>query len=213
MPAEKPTSRRSLRTTRLEAFSDGVFAIASTLLILDVTVRPPGTPLQQVLNAWPTYLAYVVSFLTIGAAWIAHAALTDRLTRSDSVFLRLNLLLLLVVVFLPFPTRLLAEGLGEHDAERVAVTIYGLTLLAIRLCGAALDTYARREHLYAAHGDEDDDTELRDSRRKSRIVVIGYLVAILTGLAWPAVAVVFYLSLAVFLVVPFRELTRLLFRR
>ena len=60
-------------------------------------------------------------------------------------------------MFLPFPTRLLAEGLGEHDAERVAVTIYGLTLLAIRLCGAALDTYARREHLYAAHGDEDDD--------------------------------------------------------
>jgi len=119
----------------MEAFSDGVFAIAITLLVLDVAVHPPGTPLEQVLHAWPAYVAYVVSFLTIGAAWLGHTALTDRLAQSDSIFLRLNLLLLLVVAFLPFPTRLIADALQDTDAERVAVTVYGLTLLAIRLLG------------------------------------------------------------------------------
>ena len=119
----------------MEAFSDGVFAIAITLLVLDVAVHPPGTPLEQVLHAWPAYVAYVVSFLTIGAAWLAHTTLTDRLAHSDSIFLRLNLLLLLVVAFLPFPTRLVADALQHTGAERVAVTFYGLTLLAIRVLG------------------------------------------------------------------------------
>jgi TMEM175 potassium channel family protein len=66
--AKPPHRRRSLGTDRLAAFSDGVFSIAATLLVLDLAVHPPGTPLQQVLNAWPGYLAYLVSFLTIGAA-------------------------------------------------------------------------------------------------------------------------------------------------
>lgn len=88
----------------MEGFSDGVFGFAITLLVLDIAVHPPGTPLQQVLHAWPAYLAYVVSFLTIGGAWLVHTGLTDQMARADSLFLRLNLLLLLVVVFLPFPT-------------------------------------------------------------------------------------------------------------
>lgn len=210
--------RRSLSKTRLEAFSDGVFAIAITLLILDVAVHPPGSPLEQVINAWPTYVAYLISFLTIGGAWIVHTALTDRLARSDSIFLRLNLFVLLAVSFLPFPTRLLAEGLGDRDAERVAVTIFGLTLLVIRLAGLACDTYARREHLYsspptsteASKGDEDgDDDELRRSRRKSLAAIVGYVLAILVGIGLPAVALAFYLGLALYLIVPFREIWHL----
>ena len=81
-------------------------------------------------HAWTSYLAYAVSFLTIGAAWLAHTSLTDRLTRSDPIFLQINLLVLLVVAFLPFPIRLAADALHDNSAERVAVTIYGLTLLA-----------------------------------------------------------------------------------
>ena len=131
----------------MTAFSDGVFAIAATLLVLDLAVRPPGTPLQQVLHGWPGYVAYVVSFLTIGGAWLLHTALTERLTRADPIFLQINLVLLLVVAVLPFPTRLIADAHQEAGALRVAVTIYGLTLLAIRLLGSALDAYARREHL------------------------------------------------------------------
>ena len=194
----------------LEAFSDGVFAIAITLLVLDIVVHPPGTPLEQVLNAWPAYLTYVISFLTIGAAWIEHTALTDRLERSDSVFLRLNLLLLLVVAFLPFPTRLLAEGQNHLDAERVAVTMYGLTLLIIHLLGFALDVYAWREALFTPRG---ESAELQREERKLLPAVIGYVIAILIGLPFPRAAIAVYLGLAVYLVVPFRDVARLLFPR
>lgn len=198
--------RRSLSKTRLEAYSDGVYAIAATLLILDVAVHPPGTPWQQVLQAWPSYVGYLVSFFAIGLGWIAHAALTDRLARTDSVFLRLNLFVLMAVVFLPFPTRLLSEGFGDREAARVAVTLFGLTLLVIRLAAVALDTYARRAHLYAGQDEGGDESELYDFRRESLIVCAGYVVAILVGLAVPGVALGFYVALMVFLVVPFREI-------
>jgi uncharacterized membrane protein len=199
--------RRVLSKGRMEGFSDGVFAFAITLLVLDLAVHPPGTPLQQVLHAWPSYLAYLISFLTIGGAWLAHTALTDRLDRADSLFLRLNLLLLLVVAVLPFPTRLMAEALHDTRGERVYVTMYGLTLLAIRLLGAALDAYARREHLYSPKGEGE---ELRSTQRKFLPVVIGYVIAILIGLAVPRLAVALYLGIGVYLVVPFREAARIL---
>jgi hypothetical protein len=67
-----------------------VFGFAATLLVLDIALRPPGTPLQQLLHAWPGYLAYLASFLTIGGAWLLHTALTDHLARADSLFLRPN---------------------------------------------------------------------------------------------------------------------------
>ena len=194
----------------MESFSDGVLGFAATLLVVDIALRPPGAPLQQLLHAWPSYLAYVISFLTIGAAWLAHTALTDRITRTDSLFLRLNLLLLLVVVFLPFPTGLTAAALHNASGERVFVTLYGLTLLAIRALGAALAAYARREHLYPPH---EDDEDLHTDQKRFLPVVIGYGIAILTGLALPVVAVALYFGLAVYLVVPFREVARLLFRR
>ena len=209
----------------MEAFSDGVFSIAITLLVLDVVVHPPGTPLAQVLHAWPAYVAYVVSFLTIGAAWLAHTTLTDRLAQSDSIFLRLNLLVLLVVAFLPFPTRLVADALQHTDAERVAVTVYGLTLLAIRLLGSGLAEYARREHLYSLPGEgEEPPGEQRrllpgegeeppGEQRRLLPVVIGYVIAILIGLLLPGLAVALYFGIAIYLVVPFREVARLLFRR
>ena len=196
----------------MEAFSDGVFAFAATLLVLDLAVHPPGTPLQQVLHAWPGYLAYIVSFLTIGGAWLLHTALTDQLARADSLFLRLNLLVLLVVVFLPFPTGLVAEALHNNDVsgERAYVTMYGLTLLAIRLLGFALDAYARHEHLYSPKGEGE---ELQSTQRKFLPGVIAYVIAILIGLALPVLAVVLYFGIAVYLVVPFREAARVLARR
>ena len=208
--ADTPRGRRFLGTGRLAAFSDGVFSIAATLLVLDIAVHPPGTPLEQVLHAWPAYLAYAVSFLTIGAGWMAHTALTERLTRSDPVFLQINLLLLLVVAFLPFPTRLVADALHDVGAERVAVTVYGLTLLAIRLLGSALDAYARRERFYSPQGDGD---EVQGPRRRLLPVVAGYVIAIIIGLFLPGAAVAVYFGIAVYLIVPFREVTRLLFRR
>ena len=201
-------TRRSFGKGRMEAFSDGVFAIAITLLVLDLAIHPPGSPLHQVLHIWPTYVAYLISFLTIGAAWLGHTALTDRLDRTDSIFLRINLLLLLVVTFLPFPTGLVGEAIREPSSERVFVTLYGLTLLAIRLMGFALDEYAEREHLYALTNNDEEQRE----RRQLLPVVAAYVIAILIGLAFPVLAVCVYLGIAVFLVIPFREVSRLLFK-
>ena len=201
---------RSLSSSRMEAFSDGVFSIAATLLVLDIALDPPGTPLEQVLHAWPAYLGYVISFLTIGAAWLGHSAMTDRLTRADSLLLRINLLLLLVIAFLPFPTKLMAEGIHDTNGERVFVTLYGLTLLSIRLLGFALDAYARREHLYST---EHADEELQADRGTLVPVIIAYVIAILVGLALPTLAVVLYLALAVFIVVPLGHIRDVLFKR
>jgi uncharacterized membrane protein len=207
---ETPHGSRILSKDRMEGFSDGVFGFAITLLVLDIAVHPPGTPLQQLLHAWPFYLAYIISFLTIGGAWLLHTALTDHLARADHLFLRLNLLVLLVVVFLPFPTGLMAKALHDTSGERVYVTLYGFTLLIIRLLGSALDAYARHEHLYSPKGEGE---ELQSTQRKFLPVVTGYVIAILIGLAMPILAVVIYFGLAVYLVVPFREVSRLLFAR
>jgi uncharacterized membrane protein len=194
----------------MEAFSDGVFSIAATPLVLEIAVHRPGTALEQLRPEWPAYLGYAISFLTIGAAWIGHNAITDRLTRADTLLLRINLLLLLVIAFMPFPTKLIAEAIRETDNERVFVTLYGLTLLTIRLLLFALDAYAPREHLYAQ---DQADEDLVTERRVFWPVLAAYVIAILIGLAAPTAAVVLYLALAVFLVVPFRDVRRLLFNR
>lgn len=208
--ADKSRGRRTLDTGRLAAFSDGVFSIAATLLVLDLAIHPPGSPLEQVLHAWPGYLGYLVSFLTIGGTWLFHTSMTNRLTRADPNFLSLNLLFLLVVAFLPFPTRLVTEALGKDEGETVAATVYGLTLLAIRVLAATMDAYARSEHLYASREHGQDE---RETRRSLPLVVIGYVIAILVGLVLPKVAVALYFGIAVYLVVPFREVARLVFRR
>ena len=194
----------------MEAYSDGVFSIAGTLLVLDIALNPPGTAMEQVLHAWPAYLGYLISFLTIGAAWIGHSAMTGRLTHVDRSLLGINLMLLLVVAFLPFPTKLIADGLGDQNGERVFVTIYGLTLLTIRLISFLLDAYARHEHLYSA---PENDDEVDEDRREILPVLALYGLAIVLGLAAPKAAVGVYLALAVFLVVPFRDVRRLLFSR
>ena len=194
---DTPRVRRSLSTTRMEAFSDGVFSIAATLLVLDIAIHPPGTALEQVLQAWPFYLAYVVSFLTIGAAWLGHSQLTDRLTRTDPLLLRINLLVLLVVAFLPFPTKLVAGALHSNSNERVFVTMYGLTLLAIRALGFALDSYARREHLSSP---PEAGAEQQDEPLELLPVLGGYLIAILIGLVAPRVAVAVYFAVALYMI-------------
>jgi uncharacterized membrane protein len=207
--AEPPQPRRTLDKGRMEGFSDGVFAFAITLLALDLAVHPPGSALHQLLRAWPSYVAYIISFLTIGGAWLGHIALTDLLTHVDAIFLRLNLLVLLAIAVLPFPTREMANTLREPSSERVFVTVYGLTLMMIRLLATALDAYARHQHLYSP---QRADEELRTDQRKSPPIIIGYAGAIAIGLVLPEAAVALYFALAVYLVVPFRQVTRLLTR-
>ncbi len=130
-----------METNRLEAFSDGVFAIAITLLILDVTVRPDAPVGHELLRVWPSYVGYAVSFLTVGVMWINHHTICRHLGRVDRVFLSLNILLLLCIAFFPFPTRLLAEHIRGSGA-RDAALVYGCTGVVTAICFNALWRYA-----------------------------------------------------------------------
>jgi uncharacterized membrane protein len=193
---------RRLRTARMEAFSDGVFAIAITLLVLEITV-PAGSEddlLGAVGDQWPSYLAYAVSFSTIGAVWLAHAAITEYLHHATAVLLRLNLLLLMVVSFLPFPTRLLAEHLGDTDPARVAATVYGVTLLLAVLLLAVLWRYAVGAGLVRPDA---PDEEIHTLTTLLTPGLGGYVAMIVVGLFLPTVATVGYLALAIALIVPF----------
>ena len=123
-------------TARLEAFSDGVFAIAITLLILDVKVPrelPAGVSLwQALLRQWPALLAFLTSFFTILIMWINHHRIFSQIKRVDDLFLLLNGCLLLVVTFIPFPTSLVAEYITTGE-QRTAVAIYCGTNLVMAL--------------------------------------------------------------------------------
>jgi uncharacterized membrane protein len=127
-------------TGRLEAFSDGVFAIAITLLILEVSVPESNFDnlWRGIVDQWPSYLAYATSFITIGGIWLLHHGIFRRLRYANRPLMLLNLALLMAVSFLPFPTKLMAQAIYETDAERAAVIFYGATLLVISLLISAL---------------------------------------------------------------------------
>ena len=127
-------------TGRIEAFSDGVFAIAITLLVLDIDV--PGSAFANLwrgfVDQWPAYLAYTTSFVTIGGIWMLHHGVFRRLRYANTAVMRINLVLLMTVSFLPFPTRLLAQAIESASAERAAVVIYGASVLVISLVFGSL---------------------------------------------------------------------------
>src|SRR6266850_2199124 len=127
-----------MRTTRLEAFSDGVFAIAATLLVLELRVPAESADLGAALtHLWPAYAAYLVSFLTIGIIWVNHHTLLEHCRRVDRRFLYLNLLLLIAVGIVPFPTALVGQYiLAEHGAT-AALVVYGLGGLLIAIAFVA----------------------------------------------------------------------------
>jgi uncharacterized membrane protein len=192
---------RVLRLTRMEAFSDGVFAIAITLLVLELSV-PEGSEgqlLSAVLSLWPSYLAYIVSFATIGATWLGHNSITHYMHGANTAFLRLNLALLLVVSFLPFPTKLLAEFLESRQDEKVAATIYGVTLLAVTSLLSVMWSQAVRHQLVHPATDDEEITLLSRRLRPSLAL---YVVLIVVGWFVPLVAVIGYLVVAFFLIFP-----------
>jgi len=204
--------RLSLRTSRLEAFSDGVFAIAATLLVLDLAIPSvkEGDVGHQLYGQWPTYLAYLVSFLSIGQAWLNHSVITEYLDRADPILLRLNLMLLFFVSLLPFPTHMLAEYLSSQNAERIAVTVYGLNLFLISAFTSLMWHYALAEHLVREGGTEEDRRALTAKLDPS---LMSYAFAIGLGLWRPKAAVILYLVIALFVIIPFRAVIRGIRRR
>jgi uncharacterized membrane protein len=120
-----------METNRAEAFSDGVFAIAITLLILAVGIEQAlaeGDLGKQLLDLWPAYIAYAVSFLTIGIMWVNHHTLFRQFARVDRPLLLLNLLLLMLIAFVPFPTRVVAEHAKSAGDRQAAALLYGTTM-------------------------------------------------------------------------------------
>ena len=199
---------RSLPKARVEAFSDGVFAIAITLLVLEIAV-PLGAEkdlIGALVALWPSYLAYVISFLTIGWVWIGHTAIIAHVTGVDRFLIRLNLALLLAVAFLPFPTKLMGEYLGKSEPERVAVIFYGIVLLVIEVLLMAMWRYVI-EAKDLRHPDVSED-ELEGLRRRTLPGIALFVGAMVVSFIVPSVGVLFYLGICIFLLVPVRSIRR-----
>jgi uncharacterized membrane protein len=166
-------------TNRLEAFSDGVLAVAITLLVLNIGVPDPHTTknlLDALRTQWPAYAAYAISFMTIGIIWINHHVMISRLRQADHTILTLNLLLLLSIGVLPFSTDLAASYLKEGHGDHLAVGVYSASFLVMSIFFALLNRHIllRKGHYL--------DPPLGDAQRRtilSRSVVglLPYVIA------------------------------------
>jgi uncharacterized membrane protein len=193
-------------TQRLEAFSDGVFAIAITLLILEIGVPhvdAHGSLTHALIHLWPSYVGYAVSFLTIGIMWINHHYMFKDIVRVDHTLLVLNLLLLLSIAFVPFPTAVVAAYArsGEHQLE--ATLVYGSTFVVIAVFFDAL-------WLYASHGMRLIDGHVTETRVRSRTLrylpgPLLYAITLPLALINPWISLGIYAGLAVFWLLPLNE--------
>jgi uncharacterized membrane protein len=199
--AQRETETRLSPTGRVEAFSDGVMAIAITLLVLDLKVPP----LEDVQNGglaaalaarWPSYVAYLAAFVTIGIIWLNHRTLVDRIARFDARLHWLNLMLLLGVATLPWPTALVAEYVQRGGPDASAATVlYGLlaTLMAVPWGFFWRHLADKPELLEPGY----DAAYARAEWRRGTVGLPIYIVATLVALAWPLVALGLYLGIAI----------------
>jgi uncharacterized membrane protein len=194
---------RLTETTRASALSDGVFAITITLLVLEIH-RPedyePGGLLHALLEQWPSYLAYAVSFLYIGVLWLNHHSLFSKLRRMNLGFRWINLGVLFTTAVLPFPTAVLASALAPGNSsydQRVAVTVYALAAAAMSASWLPVFPYLRN------HPELLEPTATAEWFRTQRPrPVIGVaLYALATPVAWflgPAVGLSFFVIMIIF---------------
>jgi uncharacterized membrane protein len=141
-------------TARIEAFSDGIFSIAATLLVLNLKNPPPGQPFWTALShMWPGYVSFVLSFFFIGIMWINHHRLFVHIKKADDVLMATNLLLLLGVVFVPYPTALMAGSITMLDTaySRNVAIFYNATYLGIGILFNLLGFVCRKRKLIDDH--------------------------------------------------------------
>ncbi len=190
---------------RLEAFSDGVLAVAITLLVLDIHVPPPGDKPalgHKLLDLWPHYAAYAISFLTIGIIWVNHHAMISRLREVDHVILILNLLLLMSIAVLPFATDLMAAYLKESQGEHIAAAVYSGAFLLMASIFSVLNRHIllRKAHLLQ---DARSEEWRRRTYRRARLGVIPYALATALAAVSPYLTLAICGALAVFYALPF----------
>jgi uncharacterized membrane protein len=189
-------------TGRLEAFSDGVFAITITLLVLEI--RPPEDyeNLLHGLGAlWPSYLAYAVTFLFIGQVWANHHVMFDHIRAADRVVLLLNTVLLMVVAFLPFATSVLAGALREGHGQQTAVVFYAIAFAVTALTFNAVWQYARRHGLLSEDLDPAGATAIG---RRFQLALAWLAAAALLGALLPVLGVVVIAAFNAFYWIPIR---------
>jgi uncharacterized membrane protein len=185
-------------TARFEAFSDGIFAIAATLLVLEIGVdTAKGNLGSQLTSIWPAYLSYVTTFLIIGIIWINHHHCVSLIGRVDRTFLFINLLLMLTVSFMPFPTKLVAQYLQKPD-EREAVIAYATTMTLMAVVYNIWWRYARTNRRLIADGVSDSALEAVDRAFNPGVPLYGITLAI--AFVSPLASVAITLAIAVFYV-------------
>ena len=176
---------------RFNAFSDGVFAIAITLLALELTVPvASGRLLADLVEQWPEFLGYSISFAFIGGMWLTHARMTRLMKQGDAAVFGINLLVLLFIGVLPFTTSLMVRNLSGPDTE-VAVLVYGINVLIASLLLSFLLVYIARDRRLVVD-DVADETLAAIARRRWAAIGIE-VVAIACALIVPLVAVALYL--------------------
>ena len=183
---------------RLEAFADGIFAFAATLLILNLVVDQAKPLGPQLLHIWPSYVAYAISFITIGIIGANHHQLMHQLSHIDRFFMMVTVIFLMFIAFIPFPTRLLALDIQTSDA-RAAALAYGITLTGT----AVLFNVLWR---YAAHGSRllRSDLDPRVVAGINRSYAFGpasYAIATVVALVSPQVSAGMFVAIAAFYVV------------
>jgi uncharacterized membrane protein len=198
--ADSPSVSRD--TARLVAFSDGVFAITITLLVLEI--RPPTDDrnlLHGLVALWPSYLAYALTFLFIGQVWANHHVMFDHIRAADRVVLLLNTLLLMVVAFLPFATSVLAGALRSGDGQRTAVAFYGITFGVTALTFNAVWQYACRRRLLSRALDPAGATAIS---RRFQLALAWLVTGALLGAVQPVLGVAVIVAFNAFYWLPIR---------
>jgi uncharacterized membrane protein len=195
-------------TGRIEAFSDGVFAIAITLLVLDLKVPhlpeggAGGTLASALLRQWPSYLAFVSSFFTILIMWANHHAIFRLVRKIDAPFLYANGFLLLLVTVVPFPTALLAEYLTKPGAS-VAAAVYAGTFVVTGLAYNALWRTAIRDRRLLRSGVREETID--KMTRRYRFGVPMYLAATLAAFVSVSASIAICVGLWVFWIATARD--------
>jgi uncharacterized membrane protein len=186
-----------VETGRVEAFSDGVFAIAITLLILAVGIEQAlaeGRLGQQLLDLWPAYVAYAVSFLTIGIMWVNHHAVFRQFACVDRPLLLLNVMLLMLIAFVPFPTRVVADHALSADDRQAAALLYGTTMTITAILFFSLWWYGSQHVLHP-------DADRREVSGITRSYLPGaptYALATVIAFVNSAVSLVLFAAIAIF---------------
>jgi len=183
---------------RVEAFSDGVFAVAITLLIFNIQVdkAAPGELFHALLTAWPKYAAYVASFLTIGVMLMNHHGLFMRIARLDRPLLLLNLLLLMAIVFLPFPTAQLGANILVPQDAPTAASFYAGSALVIAIFFSALWTYLLT-HPELLSPEVDRQAAIRAWPRFT-VGLLAYLICVPLGQVSPIAVIVVCSAMAIY---------------